>query len=103
MLNVLLDRPNPTRYDVIQPGVVTTAKVQREMARDLRGTPVIVRWRSTLAREREPNGSSRSSGAFLPPPPLARRHPAAARIRDPPGVGPRQGGAGRPAGRVPRP
>ena len=36
MLNVLLDRPNPTRYDVVQPGVVTTAKVQREMARDLR-------------------------------------------------------------------
>ena len=36
MLNVLLDRPNPTRYDVMQPGVVTTAKVQREMARDLR-------------------------------------------------------------------
>ena len=39
MLNVLLDRPNPTRYDVIQPGVVTTAKVQREMARDLRAAP----------------------------------------------------------------
>ena len=82
MLNVLLDRPNPTRYDVVQPGVVTTAKVQREMARDLRGTPVVVRWLSALAREREPNGSSRSSGVFVLDRAIARGYRRAARFGD---------------------
>jgi hypothetical protein len=82
MLNVLLDRPNPTRYDVVQPGVVTTAKVQREMARDLRGTPVVVRWVSALAREREPNGSSRSSGVFVLDRAIARGYRPAARFGD---------------------
>jgi hypothetical protein len=80
MLNVLLDRPNPTRYDVVQPGVVTTAKVQREMARDLRGTPVVVRWLSALAREREPNGSGRSSGVFVLDRAIARGYRSAARF-----------------------
>ena len=82
MLGVLLDRPNPTRYDVVQPGVVTTAKVQREMARDLRGTPVVVRWLSALAREREPNGSSRSSGVFVLDRAIARGYRPAARFGD---------------------
>ena len=82
MLNVLLDRPNPTRYDVVQPGVVTTAKVQREMARDLRGTPVVVRWLSALAREREPNGSARSSGVFVLDRAIARDYRPAARFGD---------------------
>jgi hypothetical protein len=82
MLNVLLDRPNPTRYDVVQPGVVTTAKVQREMARDLRGTPVVVRWLSALARKREPNGSSRSSGVFVLDRAIARGYRPAARFGD---------------------
>jgi hypothetical protein len=82
MLNVLLDRPNPTRYDVVQPGVVTTAKVQREMARDLRGTPVVVRWLSAPAREREPNGSGRSSGVFVLDRAIARGYRPAARFGD---------------------
>ena len=82
MLGVLLDRPDPTRYDVVQPGVVTTAKVQREMARDLRGTPVVVRWLSALAREREPNGSSRSSGVFVLDRAIARGYRPAARFGD---------------------
>jgi hypothetical protein len=82
MLNVLLDRPNPTRYDVVQPGVVTTSKVQREMARDLRGTPVVVRWLSPQAREREPNGSSRSSGVFVLDRAIARGYRPAARFGD---------------------
>jgi hypothetical protein len=82
MLNVLLDRPNPTRYDVVQPGVVTTAKVQREMARDLRGTPVVVRWLSALAREREPNGSSQSSGVFVLDRAIARSYRPSARFGD---------------------
>jgi hypothetical protein len=82
MLNVLFDRPNPTRYDVVQPGVVTTAKVQREMAGDLRGTPVVVRWLSALAREREPNGSSRSSGVFVLDRAIARGYRPVARFGD---------------------
>ena len=82
MLNVLLDRPNPTRYDVVQPGVVTTAKVQREMARDLRSAPVVVRWLSALAREREPNGSARSSGVFVLDRAIARGYRPAARFGD---------------------
>ncbi len=64
LLYVLADRENPTRYDVMQPGVVTTAPVQREIVRDLRRsrTGLVVRWLSPVAAEREPNGAGRSSG-----------------------------------------
>jgi hypothetical protein len=67
LLYVLADRPNPTRYDVLQPGVVTTARVQREMVRNLRRArpPVLVRWVDPRARATEPNGSSRSSGVTV--------------------------------------
>jgi hypothetical protein len=67
LLYVLLQRPNPTRYDVMQPGVVTTAAVQREIVGDLRRSrpAVVVRWLSPLADQREPNGSGRSSGVHL--------------------------------------
>jgi hypothetical protein len=67
LLYVLADRPNPTRYDVLQPGVVTTARVQREMVRDLRRArpPVLVRWVDPRADATEPNGSSRSSGVTI--------------------------------------
>ena len=67
MLNVILRRPNPTRYDVMQPGVVTTAKVQREMARELirSRAPVVIRWLARAAGRREPNGSARSSGVHV--------------------------------------
>ncbi len=67
LVNVLLRRPNPTRYDVTQPGVVTTRSVQREMAADLRRTrtPWVVRWVAPAAAAREPNGSGRSSGVDL--------------------------------------
>jgi hypothetical protein len=82
MLNVLLDRPNPTRYDVVQAGVVTTAKVQREMARDLRGTPVVVRWESPLGRAVEDNGSARSSGVFVLDRAIARGYRRVARFGD---------------------
>lgn len=65
LLNVILDRPNPTRYDVMQPGVVTTAKVQREMVGDLARAPrtVVVRWRAPAATLREPNASGREHGS----------------------------------------
>ncbi|MFL5867412.1 MAG: hypothetical protein ACJ766_09990, partial [Thermoleophilaceae bacterium] len=67
LVYVLLDRPNPTRYDVMQPGVVTTAKVQREMVRDLRRTQprLAVRWVSPVASQREPDGAGRSSGVRI--------------------------------------
>ena len=45
LVYVLLDRPNPTRYDVMQPGVVTTRGVQREM---------VARPRARAARARGP-------------------------------------------------
>jgi hypothetical protein len=82
MLNVLLDRPNPTRYDVVQPGIVTTAKVQDEMARDLPAAPVVVRWLAPEAREREPNGSAQSSGVFVLDRAIARGYRRAARFGD---------------------
>ena len=36
LLYVILGHPNPTRYDVMQPGLVTTASVQREIVDSLR-------------------------------------------------------------------
>jgi hypothetical protein len=84
LLNVLLRRPNPTRYDVMQPGIVTTAKVQREMARDLvrSRAPVVVRWLAPTARLREPNGSARSSGVHLLDRTIARRYRRLVRYGD---------------------
>lgn len=67
LLYTLLRRENPTRYDVVQPGVVTTAKVQRDMARDLERTktPLVVRWDAPVAEMAEDNGSGRSSGVEI--------------------------------------
>jgi hypothetical protein len=67
LLYVLAGRPNPTRYDVMQPGVVTTRRVQLEIVGDLRRTrpPVLVRWLDPRALAVEPNGSARSSGVML--------------------------------------
>jgi hypothetical protein len=63
LLYVLLNRPNPTRYDVMQPGVVTTAPVQREIARDLdRARPaLIVKWLAPWPRR--PSPTARASPA----------------------------------------
>ncbi|HEU4656976.1 MAG TPA: hypothetical protein VFR97_05605 [Capillimicrobium sp.] len=67
LLYVLAQRPNPTRYDVLQPGVVTTEAVQREIVDDLEAArpPVLVRWLDPRAIADEPNGSSESSGVTL--------------------------------------
>jgi hypothetical protein len=67
LLYIALNRRNPTRYDVVQPGVVTTAEVQREMAADLERTrtPLVVRWLAPAATMTEDNGSGRSSGVHL--------------------------------------
>ena len=46
LLYIILGHPNPTRYDVMQPGLVTTARVQREIIASLRRshTRLVVRW-----------------------------------------------------------
>jgi hypothetical protein len=84
LLNVLADRPSPTRYDVVQPGVVTKASVQREMARALERarTPFVVRWLAPAALELEPNRSARSSGVRLLDRFIAARYRLRARIGD---------------------
>ncbi|HWV85234.1 MAG TPA: glycosyltransferase 87 family protein [Capillimicrobium sp.] len=82
LLYVLAQRPNPTRYDVIQPGIATTAEVQREMIADLeRARPeVLVRWLDPRATRSEPNASARSSGVRLLDRYLAERYEPVARF-----------------------
>jgi hypothetical protein len=84
LVYVMVDRPNPTRYDVMQPGVVTTDEVQREMVGDLRGsgTGLVVRWLSPVAAEAEPNGAGRSSGVRTLDRHLARRYVEVERFGD---------------------
>ncbi|MGA9857391.1 MAG: hypothetical protein WBQ18_05970, partial [Solirubrobacteraceae bacterium] len=67
LLYVITGHPNPTRYDVMQPGLVTTAAVQREIIGSLQRshTRVIVRWRDPRASLAEPNGAGRSSGVHV--------------------------------------
>ncbi|HSZ14113.1 MAG TPA: hypothetical protein VK790_08765 [Solirubrobacteraceae bacterium] len=67
LLYIILGHPNPTRYDVIQPGVVTTAPVQREIVSSLQRshTRVVVRWLDPAASQPEPNGAGRSSGVHI--------------------------------------
>ncbi len=67
LVYTLAGRANPTRYDVMQPGVVTTVPVQGEIIDDLeRARPeLVVRWLSPVADEVEPNGAGRSSGVRL--------------------------------------
>ena len=84
LVYVLADRPNPTRYDVMQPGVVTTAPVQREIVEDLRaGRPsVVVRWLSPAADLAEPNGAGESSGVRILDRYLERTYDPVARFGD---------------------
>jgi hypothetical protein len=76
LLYVLADRPNPTRYDIAAPGVVTSAPVQREIIGDLERTRprVVVRWESPLSAAPEPNAAGRSSGVRLLDDYLARAY-----------------------------
>ena len=64
---VLADRPNPTRYDIAAPGVVTSAPVQREIVSDLRRTHpgAVVRWNDPTTAAPEPNRAGRSSGVRI--------------------------------------
>ena len=82
LLYALLDRPNATRYDVMQPGVVTTEKVQREIVDALAGVRVIVRWLNPTACDPEPNGAGHSSGVEILDRYLAREFREHARYGD---------------------
>jgi len=67
LLYVLAGRPNPTRYDIQAPGVITSEPVQRELVSDLRRARprVVVRDTSPVTAAREPNAAGRSSGVTL--------------------------------------
>jgi hypothetical protein len=67
LLYVILGHPNPTRYDVMQPGLVTTASVQSQIVDSLRRskTKVVIKWLDPRAEAIEPNGSGRSSGVHI--------------------------------------
>jgi hypothetical protein len=82
LLYVLAERPNPTRYDIAAPGVVTTAPVQREIVRDLERTrtPLVIRWTDPASAAPEPNRAGESTGVTLLDDHLARAYRRAARF-----------------------
>jgi hypothetical protein len=64
---VLADRPNPTRYDIAAPGVLTTVGVQNEIVGVLerRRVALVVRLTDPVTAAREPNRAGRSSGVRI--------------------------------------
>jgi hypothetical protein len=76
LLYVLAERPNPTRYDIAAPGVVTTEPVQREIVDDLERARVrtAVRWTDPVSAAPEPNKAGESSGVTLLDDYLANRY-----------------------------
>lgn len=81
LLYVVLGRPNPTRYDVMQPGLITTAAVQREIVRSLEraDTRVVIRWLDPRATLIEHDGADTTHGAHILDAFLASRFRASAR------------------------
>ena len=81
---VLAGRPNPTRYDIQAPGVVTSAPVQREIVRDLESTrtQLVVRWTDPLSAVREPNRGGEPTGITLLDDYLRREYLQEARYGD---------------------
>jgi len=73
----LAQRPNPTRYDIQAPGVVTSEPVQREIAARL--PRVVVRWTDPVTAAPEPNAAGRSTGVTLLDDVLAREYRERAR------------------------
>ena len=64
---VLADRPNPTRYDIQAPGVITSAPVQREIVRALeRARPrAVVRFTARVTAAPEPNRAGEATGVTV--------------------------------------
>jgi hypothetical protein len=81
---VLADRPNPTRYDIQAPGVVTSAPVQREIVADLERTrtPLVVRWTAPITAVREPNRGGEPTGVTVLDDYLRRAYRRVARYGD---------------------
>ena len=84
ILYVLADRPNPTRYDIAAPGVITSAPVQDEIVSDLEanGVRTVVRWTDPLSAEHEPNRAGESTGVKILDDYLARNYRRVARYGD---------------------
>jgi hypothetical protein len=84
LLYILAGRRNPTRYDIQQPGIVTSAPVQREIVADLQRArpPAVVRFTSPATAAAEPNRSGRSSGVRILDDYLARAYAPVARHGD---------------------
>jgi len=82
LLYRLVDRPNPTRYDIAAPGVVTSAPVQQEIVSDLeRARPAfVVRFTAPVTAVPEPNRAGRSSGVTILDDYLAESYGEAARF-----------------------
>lgn len=81
LLYFLAGRPNPTRYDIQAPGVVTSAPVQREIVVDLRRTRprVVVRYDAAITAAPEPNRAGESTGVRIVDRYLARTYRRTAR------------------------
>jgi hypothetical protein len=79
---VLADRPNPTRYDIAAPGVLTTVGVQSEIVGVLerRRVMLVVRWTDPVTAAAEPNRAGRSSGVRILDAYLAARFRRVARF-----------------------
>jgi hypothetical protein len=76
---VILDRRNATRYDVMQPGVVTERGAQEEIAADLtRRRAPVVRWLGAAGALAEDSAAARMNGSRLLDAFLARRYRVAA-------------------------
>ncbi len=81
---VLAGHPNPSRYDIQAPGVVTSAPVQREIVRDLERTrtPLVVRWIAPISAAREPNRGGEPTGITILDDYLRRAYRREARYGD---------------------
>jgi hypothetical protein len=84
LLYVLADRPNPTRYDIAAPGVVTSQSVQEEIVGDLDrfGVRAVIRWVAPESAAHEPNRAGESSRVTFLDDYLRRRYRQAARYGD---------------------
>ena len=84
LLYVLAERPNPTRYDIAAPGVVTTAPVQREIVHDIQRARVrtVIRWTAPASAAPEPNRAGESSGVTFLDDFLAAAYRRVARFGD---------------------
>jgi hypothetical protein len=64
---IFAERPNPTRYDIQAPGIITSAPVQREIVRDLERTRtgIVVRFAAPITAVHEPDRAGRSTGVHV--------------------------------------